>query len=407
MRKSPDDDGMIYLVAPKPGDGKKLLLVTRSDQANLFEIFTELKDTRFDFLDPHLDLNDAERSLLAENGMLLDASAEIKKPLFRCNLSEVEPFTGEIDRESLLVNQSFRYEPFDLSKFALLANERNFSPYSSSAWIRNPITDIESGYWLDSAEAAVVSTFTANASLSDNLDENLARRLLSAGLIDTLAIREKASEHWSEIVEKVRHDFAHEKYAVIPALFQAEQMQAMREYYRQYVDQGFMPFGDSQVAGRYREHSEPFASFLHGQLTNLMTAIVGEEIKLSYVFASSYKEGALLDPHVDREQCEYSISFQVDYEPEPLDHLSPWAIYIEPLTRYYNGPPGGKNIIPWEELESHKSGIRPKPIHLASGDGLIYKGRELVHYRYALPAGQRSTSLFFHFVPKDFDGGLH
>jgi hypothetical protein len=47
-----------------------------------------------------------------------------------------------------------------------------------------------------------------------------------------------------------------------------------------------------------------------------------------------------------------------------------------------------------------------EPIFLASGDALLYKGCEVVHYRYPLPAGHRSTSLFFHYIPADFDDDL-
>jgi hypothetical protein len=46
-------------------------------------------------------------------------------------------------------------------------------------------------------------------------------------------------------------------------------------------------------------------------------------------------------------------------------------------------------------------------VYLASGDALIYKGRELIHYRYSLPENHQSTSLFFHYVPKNFAGHLH
>jgi hypothetical protein len=42
----------------------------------------------------------------------------------------------------------------------------------------------------------------------------------------------------------------------------------------------------------------------------------------------------------------------------------------------------------------------------ALGDGLIYRGTKLPHYRSALAAGFTSTSIFFHYVPMDFSGSL-
>ena len=43
---------------------------------------------------------------------------------------------------------------------------------------------------------------------------------------------------------------------------------------------------------------------------------------------------------------------------------------------------------------------------LQVGDGLVYSGTDLWHWRDALPPGQRAIVCFFHFVPGDFAGSL-
>jgi hypothetical protein len=43
---------------------------------------------------------------------------------------------------------------------------------------------------------------------------------------------------------------------------------------------------------------------------------------------------------------------------------------------------------------------------LGIGDALVYRGRELVHYRNPLPEAHQSTSYFLHYVDADFDGRL-
>jgi hypothetical protein len=84
---------------------------------------------------------------------------------------------------------------------------------------------------------------------------------------------------------------------------------------------------------------------------------------------------------VDRAQCEYSLSLQVGYAPDRS--LAPdWPIYLD--------APSAKAI----------------PIRLAVGDALLYRGRQLPHYRYRLPDGHRSVHIFFHFVDVTFDGSL-
>jgi hypothetical protein len=181
-------------------------------------------------------------------------------------------------------------------------------------------------------------------------------------------------------------------------------MRALARYYRQYVGQGFMYMGDVQVARRYQEHDEPLAAFLQPDFKKLVSDLVGDEVVRSYVYAASYIEGAELLPHVDREQCEYSISFQVDYEPEPSDGVSPWPLFVEPIQRDGETPADGI-IFAWDNMDHRKDG-NATAVYLANGDGLFYRGRDLVHYRYALPAGHRSTSLFFHFVSRTFKGEL-
>jgi hypothetical protein len=104
-------------------------------------------------------------------------------------------------------------------------------------------------------------------------------------------------------------------------------------------------------------------------------------VEPSYVYFASYQPGAALPRHVDREQCEFSISLLVDYEPDP-DGPSGWPLCLENPS----APEAGTAA------------------DLGVGDALVYRGRELIHYRDPLPAGHQSTSLFFHYVRPDYAG---
>ena len=109
--------------------------------------------------------------------------------------------------------------------------------------------------------------------------------------------------------------------------------------------------------------------------------MAAEPVKPSYVFFASYQSGAELPKHTDRRACEFSVSFLVDVSPEPAGK-SPWPIHLE---------------LP--------SGV--VTIHQAIGDGLIYRGRQLPHYRDPQPTGCTSTSLFFHYVRDGFHETLN
>jgi hypothetical protein len=380
----------LILVSPKPGEGLQTLEIDRDSRPSLFELFTDLSTSSFNFLDVDHDVTDSERELLENRGVLVGSHSVPHNSLFECDLSAIKPVGHSIDRERLIVNSTLRFEPFDLSKFSQLA-ARHLSPSKARVWVRSNVVGIEHGYWLDNSESDIVSKFQPGQSTDCDIGDELLMRFVEAKI---LVPREQRSERaCNDEIAIFREEFLARKYTVLEKLFPPEQTFAMSRYYRSYVEQGFMPFGDGQVEKRYRQHNEPFAAYIHPQLTNLISEIVGEPVKPSYAYAASYIEGAVLPPHIDREQCEYSISLQVDYLPEPTDGISPWPLFLEPFES------GSKSVFRGDD--NARTAVR-----LANGSGLLYKGRELVHYRDALPPGHRSTSLFFHYVSESFSGTL-
>lgn len=400
-----DDPFSFLLYAPKPGSGMQYLVVKQAEHPNVFEVFSELSKSRFDFLDPITDLEISDRRLLVDKGVLVDSANAPKLPLFSCHLSEFDPTEKDVGIDSLIAHPGIRFSAFNLANFHTVSQELHISPFSSSVWVKDTLTGIEQGIWLSEAEAEVVSKLAPGQPPSFSIESTILRRLIAAGiLIDSGEYLSELERRGAEI-SIARMKFAEDRYAVLTGLFSAPQMRAMQRYYRAYVANGFMPFGDDQVECRYREHNEPFARLLQGQFAGLMSSITGVAVKLSYVYAASYVGGSALAPHVDREQCEYSISFQVDYQPDPPGGISPWAIYVTPLQNHDELESPGERIT-LAECERQAAAASPMAVNLANGDGLFYMGRELIHYRNELPAGHRSTSLFFHFVSVDFDGPL-
>ena len=131
----------LFVSAPKLGDSLRTLDVSVAEHRNLFEVFTEFAQINLSFIDIRNDLSATERELLYENGILVEKGCEPELPLFACQLDEVAPFLGEIDNNSLIVNPGFRFEPFDLTKFAALVSEQHLSPHQSKAWVISPITE--------------------------------------------------------------------------------------------------------------------------------------------------------------------------------------------------------------------------------------------------------------------------
>ena len=281
-----------------------------------------------------------------------------------------------------IVNPTFRYE-------AGPGEGTNDRPQESFlhgfplAWIENPGTEIRTPFCARGEQAALVAELRPAEAPPRPLDQATRETLALANILVSPDYVKTRREQWERLCDEKRPEFQSQGYAVLRHLIDPLPLAAMRRYYRSLVASGSLALGDGQVERRYSLHSEPLARFFHQQLSKLVTRIAGEPVKPSYVFFAAYEPGAVLDPHLDRAQCQFSISFLADYIPEPED-VCGWPLYVK----------------------RQDASATPTAVHLGVGDGVVYKGCELIHYREALPENHFSTSIFFHFVPEDFQEGL-
>jgi hypothetical protein len=204
--------------------------------------------------------------------------------------------------------------------------------------------------------------------------------LEGAGILispDSVAERYRARE---EAIQKAAELFHKKGYAALHGLIHPFHIAALRRYYRFRIRTGAIPLGDGQSPRRYVAYNDPVARFFHQQIVPVVNAVAGEPVKPSYVYLASYLSGAELKKHVDREQCEFSITLCLDFSPEPA-LATPWPIRLETPTGIVT-------------------------VYQGLGDGLAYRGTGLPHYRSRLGKGQTSTSIFFHYVASDFSGSL-
>lgn len=113
------------------------------------------------------------------------------------------------------------------------------------------------------------------------------------------------------------------------------------------------------------------STLLH--LKPAMEQITGLSLLPTYSFLRIYETGAVLTRHTDRRACEISASVTLGYHAP-----QPWPLW----------------------LEVHQ---QPRSITLGAGDMLVYKGRELPHWRERFD-GNYWIQVFFHYV--DANGPL-
>ena len=255
-----------------------------------------------------------------------------------------------------------------------------FCLHSTVAWVRDPGTQSLQPFWLGSQLQKIVSEMRAGEPVPDSVPPRARSVLSAAGILIRENEIESRSQAWSDIVRERSSQFRDGGYAPLSNLIHPFNVAALRRYYRHEIRRGAIRLGDEQCSRRYVAHNESVARFFHHQMANAVSAIVGEAIRPSYVYFASYSSGAELKKHVDRAQCEFSVTLSLDFSPEP--HLATsWPIRLDMPTGTV-------------------------AVYQALGDGLVYRGTRVPHYRNKLAEGRTSTSIFFHYVPADFSGPL-
>jgi hypothetical protein len=136
----------------------------------------------------------------------------------------------------------------------------------------------------------------------------------------------------------------------------------LRDHYTTRVDEyGHSPEPVMPIAKAY--YGDPMAEILLLTLTPKVEKVVGKNLFPTYTYSRFYQAGQYLRKHTDRESCEYSITC-------PLTSLD-WPLIVN-----------------------------DKEINLSPGDVLIYKGRELPHYRNTLKSGS-VFQLHLHWVDQE------
>ena len=131
-----------------------------------------------------------------------------------------------------------------------------------------------------------------------------------------------------------------------------------------------LPGGDAQIPNAKAIISHDIATnCVLEYVWPAVEAVLEEELIPTYAYARLYSNGDELTKHTDRPACEVSVTIQL-----ARTHHYSWPIYM-----------GGKRF------------------DLAEGDGVIYKGCDIEHWREPCngPEDYLSGQIFLHFVRKN------
>ncbi|MBG0794477.1 sulfotransferase [Methylocystis sp. H62] len=305
---------------------------------------------------------------------------EIPGVRFACFLRDVQP-TASAASEELIVDPSFRYQMGNSIPLGLAGSARfrgRFLGDQPILWVRSALTESYLPFWAPREQALLYRRLEAGRP-APNLGGELAQ-LHAAGIVATEAERRGGEESAARTREALKATIARSGYCVIPRLIGSPHTQALARYYRTMIASDLWTAGDDQVERRHGWHNEAMAQFVQYQLWDFVSELAGEKVVPSYAYVSAYQSGAELDPHFDRKQCVYTLSFVID---ESGGRSVDWPIHFETVD-------GSVEVT------------------AALGDAVLFCGHDMPHWRERAPAPCLAlTTLLNHYVPSKFGETLN
>ena len=157
-------------------------------------------------------------------------------------------------------------------------------------------------------------------------------------------------------------------------------LELISKYYKKRISDNVWKLGDEQSNNRYVYHNEPLSRILHYEILPLIEKIVGKKLKPTNTYFSGYTKGSDLPPHIDRKECEYTVSFLVD-KPEN----SNWNLYIHKKKQTIRHS-GIYDIAP--KIEDCYS------VDCEKGGLIMFQGIDHIHFREKLEHDYYNILLF-------------
>ena len=135
---------------------------------------------------------------------------------------------------------------------------------------------------------------------------------------------------------------------------------------------------ETQVGGSLSRYNYPKYKEIHSKIRIILETILGEKLYNTYYFDRFYFLGQELTRHTDRDSCEISVSLQIN-----SNSYVEWPFFLKNLK--------GKEL-----------GLK-----LQNGDGLLYMGCNVEHWRYPLQSRFSKVGKFLNKIARIEDNTYH
>ncbi len=159
-------------------------------------------------------------------------------------------------------------------------------------------------------------------------------------------------------------------FIVVNNIIPKDKVDELYKYTLQRIPNGNL--NDGQVPGSPAFYQDKKISALQKQMHQSIEKYIDTKLMPVFSYYRVYKEGAVLRMHKDSMRAEISVTINLGQDGEP------WPLWL----------------VDYSE-NTHKLLLEP-------GDGLIYFGNRLHHWRGKLEGSNNVSQIMFHFVTKKF-----
>lgn len=152
----------------------------------------------------------------------------------------------------------------------------------------------------------------------------------------------------------------------VPGFISPEQAQSLHQQFHEFESAGNC-FKDDQAPNSSAIYNfKPFLELLCNK-TAVVSDLLAEPVLPTYTYARVYKNGEILQRHLDRHACEISLTVHIGGD-------APWGVCIK--------KPSEEEVC----------------LDLKVGDAMLYFGCTAEHWRDAPYKGQNYSQVFLHYV---------
>lgn len=165
------------------------------------------------------------------------------------------------------------------------------------------------------------------------------------------------------------NDFNDKGYKYVPEFLDKNICSNLSKYLQELVNNK-QTYKDPQCTLSESSYSTDVFDQLLENVLPRVEEVTGKSLYPTYAFSRLYAPNDELKVHRDRESCEYSVTITLGYSGNK------WAIYMSPSEDKQNASKIEMNI----------------------GDAVVYKGRDVWHWREKYTEGQWQAQIFLHYV---------